>query len=119
MEAWLSHWGSGAGSDQGMECFIEVHWAGHPPNCVLALHSVRKRDRNAPEFEVAERRFSPLSQRRLFDGVQGPVTSEAEAKKAAPERSKPADHAMFLLKLEFLQNLHGLLGTITFEFFRM
>lgn len=61
---------------------------------------------------------SLLSWGRWLDGVDGPKSSEAEDENAAWERSGPADHAMCLLKTEFFNSLHGLLGNDTVCFLK-
>lgn len=52
---------------------------------------------------------APLSRRESFESVEGPVSGEYVADRAAWKRSETADHAMRLLTLEFFKHLHGLL----------
>lgn len=53
---------------------------------------------------------SSLSQQESFDGLEGSVDREAEAEKAACERSGIVNHAMLLLALDRFKHLHDLLG---------
>lgn len=55
--------------------------------------------------------FSSLSQREFFDGLEGPVNSEGNVDNFASKRSKSADHAKSLLKMELFKRLHRLLET--------
>lgn len=56
------------------------------------------------------RLFSPFSERESFDGVKILVNGEQKVEKAAQKHSRPADHAIRLLTLDFSKHLHCLFG---------
>lgn len=109
MEGGLSRRGCGAGSEQGLERFIEIRGAVQFPRCVLAILSVQKKDGSAQGFRPREKDMLPLSQRPSFNGVENAVNGEDRVDKAAWKRSETAHHAMRLLKLDFFKHLHGFL----------
>lgn len=82
MEDGPSHQSCGTDNEQSSERLIEIHLVKMLPRRLLALISVRRQDGAAVHSKFMGRRFSSLSQREPFRGVDGPMNSAEEVDRA-------------------------------------